>query len=211
MPHPFIPVPAGVYHRAALRADPSAGRAPRESEPGPLLEPAPAKAGARTSEKQYPPQNAFAPVLGCGRSTQPGADGGECLTHHSMIRGYADTRHQMVRRISLAPPPRFTCFPAMNGRSFLFVSRFSPSALWLWQPQPSVSRSRFCRFGFAFRSSGLPWFSGLWLCDRLGNTFTIDALGRRGRDRQRLWPLLRRLFALEGYAFFAKTGSGRQR
>jgi hypothetical protein len=36
-------------------------------------------------------------------------------------------------------------------------------------------------------------------------------LGRRGRDRQRLWPLLRRLFALEGYAFFAKTGSGRQR
>ncbi len=32
------------------------------------------------------PKNAFAPVLGGGRSTQPGADGGECLTHHSMIR-----------------------------------------------------------------------------------------------------------------------------
>jgi hypothetical protein len=30
--------------------------------------------------------NAFAPVLGGGRFTQPGADGGECLTHHRMIR-----------------------------------------------------------------------------------------------------------------------------
>jgi len=28
-------------------------------------------------------KNAFAPVLGGGRSTQPGADGGECLTHHT--------------------------------------------------------------------------------------------------------------------------------
>jgi len=34
-------------------------------------------------------QNAFAPVLGGGRFTQPGADGGECLTHH-----FNDTRHQ---------------------------------------------------------------------------------------------------------------------
>jgi hypothetical protein len=31
-------------------------------------------------------QNAFAPVLGGGRFTQPGADGGERLTHHYMIR-----------------------------------------------------------------------------------------------------------------------------
>jgi hypothetical protein len=33
------------------------------------------------------PKNAFAPVLGGGRFMQPGADGGECLTHHN-------TRHQ---------------------------------------------------------------------------------------------------------------------
>ena len=107
------------------------------------------------------PQNAFAPVLGCGRSTQPGADGGECLTHHSMIRGYADTRHQMVRRISLAPPPRFTCFPAMNGRPFLFVSRFSPSALWLWQPQPSVSRSLSLLLSLLALPFAAPAFLGL--------------------------------------------------
>jgi len=34
-------------------------------------------------------QNAFAPVLGGGRFTQPGADGGERLTHHK-----DDTRHR---------------------------------------------------------------------------------------------------------------------
>jgi hypothetical protein len=48
-----------------------------------------------------PFKNAFAPVLGGGRSTQPGADGGECLTHHN-------TRHQMVQRKTQAPPPRLT-------------------------------------------------------------------------------------------------------
>ena len=37
--------------------------------------------------------------------------------------------------------------------------------------------------GFAFRSSGLPRFSGLWLCDRLGNVSDFDKLGRRGQDR----------------------------
>jgi hypothetical protein len=30
-------------------------------------------------------QNAFAPVLGGGRFTQPGADGGERQTHHRMM------------------------------------------------------------------------------------------------------------------------------
>ena len=36
-------------------------------------------------------------------------------------------------------------------------------------------------------------------------------MGRLGRDRDRLLPHLRRLFAHEGYAILAKTGSGRQR
>src|SRR5690242_17326227 len=39
------------------------------------------------------PTNAFAPVLGGGRFTQPGADGGECLTHR-----YQSMRRKMVRR-----------------------------------------------------------------------------------------------------------------
>jgi hypothetical protein len=37
--------------------------------------------------------------------------------------------------------------------------------------------------GFAFRSSGLPWFSSLWFCDWLGNVIDFDELGRRGQDR----------------------------
>jgi hypothetical protein len=32
----------------------------------------------------FQPQNAFAPVLGGGRFTQPGADGGERLTHRKI-------------------------------------------------------------------------------------------------------------------------------
>jgi hypothetical protein len=32
---------------------------------------------------RYTDQSTFAPVLGGGHSTQPGADGGECLTHHT--------------------------------------------------------------------------------------------------------------------------------
>jgi hypothetical protein len=39
--------------------------------------------------------------------------------------------------------------------------------------------------GFAFHSSGLPRFSGLWFCDQLGNTLDFDELGRRGQDRKR--------------------------
>jgi len=31
-------------------------------------------------------KNAFAPVLGGGRFTQPGADGGECLTRNTALR-----------------------------------------------------------------------------------------------------------------------------
>jgi len=34
------------------------------------------------AQRREEAQNAFAPVLGGGRFTQPGADGGECLTHH---------------------------------------------------------------------------------------------------------------------------------
>ncbi|MGC1624520.1 MAG: hypothetical protein WA759_17180, partial [Pseudolabrys sp.] len=43
----------------------------------------------RNEPVDFQPQNAFAPVLGGGRSTQPGADGGERLTHHKN-----DTRHR---------------------------------------------------------------------------------------------------------------------
>src|SRR4029077_15554793 len=39
------------------------------------------------------------------------------------------------------------------------------------------------RTGFAFRSSGLPRFSGLWFCDQLDNTLDFVELGRRGQDR----------------------------
>ena len=58
----------------------------------------------------------------------------------------------MVRRISLAPPLRLTCFPAMNGRSFLFASSFSPATLWLLQP---------CGLRYARPARTLwPWHSG---------------------------------------------------
>ncbi len=163
-------------------------------------------------------KNAFAPVLGGGRSTQPGADGGECLTHHSMIRDASPNGAADITGAAAAPHLlsglRTTglsfSLRALHLRHFGFRSRglrglartLDLGTLSLGIPV----------FGFAFRSSGLPRFSGLWLCDRLGNTFIFDELGRRGRDRRRLrGPLLRRLFAFEGYAFFTKTSSGRQR
>ena len=138
---------------------------------------------------------------------QPGADGGECLTHH-WTRVTA-----MVQRITRAPQPRLTklrplaaCLPfalralhlglfGLCGRSVRLIS------LSLGVRAP----------GFAFCSSGLPRFRGLWFCEWLSNAFDFDGLGRRGQDRQRLGPHLRRVFAPGGCALLAKTGSGRQR
>jgi hypothetical protein len=55
----------------------------------PLTLPAKAADLPRMAGRGEEAHNAFAPVLGGGRFTQPGADGGECLTHH-----FNDTRHQ---------------------------------------------------------------------------------------------------------------------
>src|SRR5215471_3383955 len=79
-------------------------------------------------------KNAFAPVLGGGRFTQPGADGGERLTQ--IIRMMRVTA--MVQRITRAPPPRLTNPQASIGLLFLCASVLAPLAIW-----PSRARTLF--------------------------------------------------------------------
>jgi len=53
------------------------------------------------------PKNALAPVLGGGRFTQPGADGGERLTRHQI--GAADNtgrRRRALQATHRSSPPR---------------------------------------------------------------------------------------------------------
>src|SRR5262245_58197261 len=76
----------------------------------------------------------------------------------------------------------------------------------------------FHRLRLASRSSCLSRSNGLWFGDWLSDYFDFDSylgsdfgFGRRGQNRQRFWPLLRRTFAPEGHALLARTGSGRQR
>ena len=121
----------------------------------------------------------------------------------------------MVQRITQAPPPRLTilhpgltaclCFAlrAFHLRVFGLCGhrlRFFP--LVLLAP---------VTLGFAFRSSGLSRFSGLWLCNRRGNIFDFDSWVGMGGTGSGSGRACAGSSLVEGYAFLAKTGSGRQR
>src|SRR6185437_1581328 len=107
------------------------------------------------------PKTHIAPVLGGGRFTQPGTDGGECSTRH-----YGDTHYRMVRRISpgaaAAPVQTSTPFiPAQAGIQFLthyaLAPRFPPS-------RGALRRTQTRRSSRSERRPGRGderWFSGL--------------------------------------------------
>src|SRR6476620_10199606 len=79
-----------------------------------------------------PAQNAFAPVLGGGRFTQPGADGGERLTQS--YERYASPGNGAADNSGAAASPYYP--QAITGLPFLCASVLSLLAIWPSRARP---------------------------------------------------------------------------